>query len=69
VQHAGEGSFKSQMKKADASRAWTALIVGEDEIHANEVSFKPLRREAPQVRMARSRIVETFAAALAQARR
>jgi len=69
VQHAGEGSFKSQMKKADASGAWTALIVGEDEIHANEVSFKPLRQEAPQVRMARSRIVETFAAALAQARR
>ncbi len=68
VQHAGEGSVKSQMKKADASGAWTALIVGEDEMRADEVSFKPLRREAPQLRMARARIAETFAAALAGAR-
>lgn len=68
VQHAGEGSFKSQMKKADTSGAWTALIVGEDEMRADEVSFKPLRREAPQVRMARARIAESFAAALARAR-
>ena len=68
VQHAGEGSFKSQMKKADASGAWTALIVGDDEMRADEISFKPLRREAPQVRMARARIAETFAAALARLR-
>jgi len=68
VQHAGEGSFKSQMKKADASRAWTALIVGEDELRANEVSLKPLRRDAQQRRVARDGLVEAFAAALAQAR-
>ena len=68
MQHAGEGSFKSQMKKADASGAWTALIVGDDEMRADEISFKPLRREAPQVRMARARIAETFAAALARLR-
>jgi len=69
VQHAGEGSFKSQMKKADASKAWTALIVGEDELRANEVSLKPLRREAQQIRLPREGIVDVFAAALAQARR
>jgi histidyl-tRNA synthetase len=68
VQHAGEGSFKSQMKKADASKAWTALIVGEDEMRSGEVSLKPLRREAQQLRLRRDGIVETFAGALAQAR-
>jgi len=68
VQHAGEGSFKSQMKKADASQAWTALIVGEDEMRSGEVSLKPLRREAQQLRLRRDGIVEAFAGALAQAR-
>ncbi len=68
IQHAGEGSFKSQMKKADASKAWTALIVGEDEMHANEVSVKLLRRDAPQVRMPRNEVVDGFAAALARSR-
>lgn len=41
--HCGGGSFKSQMKKADASGAAVALIVGDDEVAANEVSIKPLR--------------------------
>jgi len=43
VQHAGGGSFKSQMKKADASGARFALILGEDELKAGEVTVKPLR--------------------------
>jgi len=68
VQHAGGGSFKSQMKKADASRAWTALIVGEDEMQANAVSLKPLRREAPQLRLARDRLTDAFGEALARVR-
>lgn len=42
--HCGGGSFKSQMKKADASGAPLALIVGDDETAANAVSVKPLRR-------------------------
>ena len=37
------GSFKSQMKKADASGARYALIVGEDEVKAQRVTLKPLR--------------------------
>jgi histidyl-tRNA synthetase len=41
--HCGGGSFKSQMKKADASGAPLALIVGDDETAANMVSVKPLR--------------------------
>jgi tetratricopeptide (TPR) repeat protein len=48
VLHAGGGSFKSQMKKADASGAALALIVGEDELAAGTVSVKPLREAREQ---------------------
>ena len=43
--HCGGGSFKSQMKKADASAALVALIVGDDEAVAEAVTVKPLRGE------------------------
>ena len=47
VQHAGggdgPGSFKSQFKKADASGANFALIFGEEELVAGEVTLKALR--------------------------
>ena len=39
----GAGSFKSQMKKADASGAAFALILGEDEVNTQTVTIKPLR--------------------------
>ena len=39
----GGGSFKSQMKKADASGATLAVIIGDDEALAGEVTIKPLR--------------------------
>jgi len=44
----GGGSFKSQMKKADASGARYAVIIGEDEVSANSVTLKPLRGEGQQ---------------------
>jgi histidyl-tRNA synthetase len=37
------GSFKSQMKKADASGARYAVIIGEDEVASRRVTLKPLR--------------------------
>jgi histidyl-tRNA synthetase len=37
------GSFKSQMKKADASGARFAVIIGDDEVAAKKVTVKPLR--------------------------
>jgi histidyl-tRNA synthetase len=37
------GSMKSQFKRADASGARFALIFGQDEIKANQVTVKPLR--------------------------
>jgi histidyl-tRNA synthetase len=51
IQHCGGGSFKSQMKKADASRALLAVIVGDDEAENAEVSIKPLREESEQARI------------------
>jgi len=39
----GGGSFKSQMKKADASGAAFAVIIGDDEAAAGEVTLKPMR--------------------------
>lgn len=45
MQHAGGGSFKSQMKKADKSGARVALIWGEDEVAAQAVTVKLLRED------------------------
>jgi histidyl-tRNA synthetase len=41
----GVGSFKSQMKKADASGASFAIIIGEDEATSNSVTIKAMRAE------------------------
>lgn len=43
VLHCGGGSFKSQMKKADASGARVAVVIGDDEAQANEISVKPMQ--------------------------
>ena len=48
VVNAGGGSFKSQMKKADASGARYALLIGADEAAADAVSIKPLRESGQQ---------------------
>ena len=64
VMNAGGGSFKSQMKRADASGAWLALIVGEDEVRAGNVSVKALRSTGEQQRIERGRVVGEFAAIL-----
>jgi histidyl-tRNA synthetase len=48
--HCGGGGFKAQMKKADASGARFAVIVGDDEALAGEISIKPLRELAEQAR-------------------
>jgi histidyl-tRNA synthetase len=39
----GAGSFKSQMKKADASGAAFAIIIGDDEVAGNVAAVKALR--------------------------
>jgi len=40
--------FKAQLRKADKSGARAALIIGESEVGAGKVSFKPLRDDSPQ---------------------
>jgi histidyl-tRNA synthetase len=48
VVNAGGGSFKSQMKRADASGARYALLIGADEVAANAISVKALRESGEQ---------------------
>lgn len=50
VLHAGGGSFKSQMKKADRSGARFAAILGDDEAAAGEISLKSLLAQGEQKR-------------------
>lgn len=45
IVHAGSSGFKSQFKRADASGAQVAVIIGEDELRDNVVSIKWLRAE------------------------
>ncbi len=49
--HAGGGSFKSQMKRADGSGARFAVIIGDDEAAAGQVTLKPLRDQQEQSRV------------------
>lgn len=50
VLHAGGGSFKSQMKKADRSGARYAAILGDDEVQANLIALKPLLQAGEQIK-------------------
>jgi histidyl-tRNA synthetase len=58
--HCGSGSFKSQMKRADASGASLAAIIGDDEALANEVTIKPLRETGDQRRVSFDSLAETI---------
>ena len=51
ILHCGDGGFKSQMKKADASGARFAVIIGDDEANATEITIKPLREAVEQIRV------------------
>jgi histidyl-tRNA synthetase len=59
--HAGGGSFKSQMKRADASGAPYALIIGDEEAARESVAIKPLRG-GEQFTVAAAQIAARFAA-------
>ncbi|MBS1208629.1 MAG: histidyl-tRNA synthetase [Proteobacteria bacterium] len=61
VFHCGGGSFKSQMKKADGSRATYAVIVGDDEAAAGVVALKPLREVGEQISVTPERLTELLA--------
>ncbi|MBS0370326.1 MAG: histidine--tRNA ligase [Proteobacteria bacterium] len=61
TQHCGGGSFKSQMKRADASGAPFAVVIGDDEAAVGEVSLKPLRDGGEQLRVPMEVLPETLA--------
>lgn len=48
ILHCGGGSFKSQMKKADASGAAFACIIGDDEAALGQITLKSLRATMEQ---------------------
>jgi len=62
VVNAGGGSFKSQMKKADASGARFALIIGDEEAATGTVAVKPLRAGGDQVAVAAADVPARLAA-------
>ncbi|HEU5282634.1 MAG TPA: histidine--tRNA ligase [Burkholderiales bacterium] len=68
ILHCGGGSFKSQLRKADASGARFAVIVGEAEAAAQKVSVKPLRELGEQVTVSLAGAVEMLQAGAARAR-
>jgi len=61
MSHCGGGSFKSQMKKADRSKASLALIIGDDEIANQSVNIKFLREDKPQTACEESKLIEFLA--------
>ena len=69
--HAGGGGFKAQFRRADASGAFVAVVLGEDEVRAGEVTVKWLRDEggqtgtAPQQRVPMAGLAELLLGALA----
>lgn len=56
VLHCGGGSFKSQMKKADGSGAYCAVIIGDDEVQNLQATLKPLRSAGEQIRVAQNEL-------------
>jgi histidyl-tRNA synthetase len=56
--HAGGGSFKSQMKKADKSGAKVALILGESEIESGSIAVKFLREDRPQIEIMQAELAD-----------
>lgn len=55
--HCGDGKFKAQLKKADASGARLALVLGEEEVANSSVSVKMLRESGDQISCSRDKLV------------
>ena len=54
----GEGKFKAQMKKADASGADLGLILGENEVASETVSVKLLRESGEQLTIPKNALLQ-----------
>ena len=62
VLDAGEGGFRTKLRRANRSGAAVAVIVGDAEAAAGEVSIKPLRADQPQSTVARTALKDAVAA-------
>ena len=56
--HAGGGSLKSQLKRANQCGARWALLFGEDELRDNRMACKDLRSGAPQEALTEQAVIE-----------
>ena len=61
LMHCGGGNFKSQMRKADASGARVAVVIGDDEANAGEITVKALREGTAQSRVSFDQAVDLIA--------
>ncbi|QQZ27706.1 histidine--tRNA ligase [Thiothrix subterranea] len=64
ISNGGEGSFKTQMKRADKSSASFALILGENEVERGEIGLKPLRDGGEQITLPLSQVAQHLAVLL-----
>ncbi len=62
----GDGSFKSQFKRADKSGAQLALVMGDDEVAEGNVILKSLRDESGQTTLAQQDVAARLQALLEQ---
>ena len=60
VLHAGGGGFKAQLKRADASAARYAVILGEDELKEGKFALKPLRGQGEQATLVLKQVIESI---------
>ena len=58
LSNCGQGSLKKQMRRSDASGAFVAVIVGDDERSQGTVSIKPLRSQGQQMSVPAHALVE-----------
>lgn len=61
IVHAGGGSIKSQMKKADKSNAQVALILADDELRQQSVTIKYLREAREQQTIPQTSLAKVLA--------
>ncbi|MBO0614960.1 histidine--tRNA ligase [Thiothrix fructosivorans] len=64
ISNGGEGSFKTQMKRADKSTARFALILGENEVERGEIGLKPLRDGSEQITLSLNQVAQQLAVLL-----
>lgn len=57
----GGGGLKAQFKRADRGGAWLALVLGDDELAAGEVSVKYLREQGEQQRISMDAVTDLLA--------